>query len=312
MKLSVVATLYQSALYIEEFCRRVRSVAQQFADEDYEIILVNDGSPDNSLDISLELHDRDAHLRVVDLSRNFGHHKAMMTGLKQSRGEYVFLIDSDLEEEPEWLTRFADIMQREKCDVVYGVQSRRKGNLFERWSGKCFYYILNQLVETAIPENLVTARLMTRRYVHALIQHNEREIFMAGLWHTTGFDQRPCVVVKHSHSPTTYSLRHKFIVLVNSISSFSNAPLIYIFYIGILISMFAGGYIASLVVNYYTRANPLMGWTSTVASIWLVGGIIITSLGLIGIYVARIYSEVKNRPYTIIRKMYEKPYDQNS
>ena len=110
MKLSIVATLYQSAPYIAEFHQRASAVASQLVGDDYEIVLVNDGSPDNSLDLAMQLTERMRHVVVVDLSRNFGHHKAMMTGLAHAKGERVFLIDSDLEEEPECLIGFSDQM----------------------------------------------------------------------------------------------------------------------------------------------------------------------------------------------------------
>ena len=109
MKLSIVATLYQSASYIIEFHQRASDAAKTLVGTDYEIILVNDGSPDTSLDIAIELSKQDHHLVVIDLSRNFGHHKAMMTGMAQAKGERVFLIDSDLEEKPEWLIEFSNI-----------------------------------------------------------------------------------------------------------------------------------------------------------------------------------------------------------
>src|SRR5450631_3293689 len=110
MKLSIVATLYQSSLHIDEFHRRAGTAAQRLVGSDYEIILVNDGSRDDSLDLAVAISRHDRHVIVVDLSRNFGHHKAMMTGLAHAQGDRVFLIDSDLEEEPEWLETFADYM----------------------------------------------------------------------------------------------------------------------------------------------------------------------------------------------------------
>lgn len=194
MKLSVVATLYRSASYIAEFHRRASAAARQLAGDDYEIVLVNDGSPDDSLDLAVRLAESDEHVLVVDLSRNFGHHKAMMTGLGYARGEQVFLIDSDLEEEPECLLSFAEEMRREPCDVVHGVQEQRKGGWLERWSGLWFYRLFKLLTGFSLPENLVTARLMSRRYVDALLRHKEREVFMAGLWYITGFVQRAQVV----------------------------------------------------------------------------------------------------------------------
>jgi putative glycosyltransferase len=306
LKLSIVATLYQSAAYIAEFHQRASESARQLAGEDYEIVLVNDGSPDNSLDIAVKLTESDSRVVVVDLSRNFGHHKAMMTGLAQARGQIIFLIDSDLEEEPEWLISFADQMKKDNCDVVYGVQVQRKGGFFERRSGQWFYRIFKTITGIALPENIVTARLMTRRYVNALLRHEEREVFMAGLWYITGFAQKPQAVRKHSTSKSTYTFRRKTSLLVNSITSFSNAPLASIFYIGVSISLVAIIYMAYLLIHWMFLAKPPSGWTSVMASIWLLGGLIISLIGVIGIYLSKIFSETKQRPYTVVRQIYAK------
>lgn len=306
MKLSIVATLYQSANYITEFHYRASTAAKQLVGEDYEIILVNDGSPDNALDLAVQLTNYDHHVVVVDLSRNFGHHKAMMTGLKHAMGELVFLIDSDLEEEPEWLLSFAEQMGVDKCDVVFGVQEKRKGGAFERWSGQCFYLIFKALTGLALPENIVTARFMSRRYVDALLRYQEREVFMAGLWHIAGFFQTSQTINKLSAAETSYTFRRKMALLVNSVTSFSNAPLIGIFYIGISISLFAGISIAFLLIQWMFLAKPLSGWTSVIASIWLLSGMIISFIGVIGIYLSKIFSETKQRPYTIVRQVYAK------
>jgi putative glycosyltransferase len=309
MKLSIVATLYQSSPYIEEFCRRSGEVARQVAGNDYEIVLVNDGSPDNSLDLAVRHSEADPHVIVVDLSRNFGHHKAMMTGLAHALGDHVFLIDSDLEEEPEWLLGFSEQVARECCDVVYGVQEQRKGGVFERWSGQWFYRFFQALTGLALPENIVTARLMSRRYVDALLRHDEREVFMAGLWHITGFDQSPQTIKKHCTSKTTYTFRHKMSILVNSVTSFSNAPLVGIFYIGVTISLVAATYTAYIFIHWLFLAKPLSGWTSLMASIWLLGGLVISFIGVVGIYLSKIFSETKRRPYTIVRQVYGKQID---
>lgn len=310
MKLSIVATLYQSASYIKEFYERAAATAKQLVGDDYEIVLVNDGSPDNSLDLAIKLTEQDSHVVLVDLSRNFGHHKAMMTGLAYAKGELVFLIDSDLEEEPEWLLTLDKQMKRERCDVVYGVQEHRRGGWFEHWSGQWFYLLFNVLSGLALPENIVTARLMTRRYVDALLSHKEREVLIAGLWHITGFDQRSQVIKKHRTSKTTYTIRKKISLFINSVTSFSNAPLVSIFYIGVSISLFALIYIACLVSHRLFFAKPMSGWTSVMASIWLLGGMIISFIGVVGIYLSKIYSETKQRPYTIVRQIYAKQQDQ--
>jgi putative glycosyltransferase len=306
MKISIVATLYQSAPYVDEFCRRAGAAARELTGDGYEIVLVNDGSPDRSLDLAVSLSKTDEHIVVVDLSRNFGHHKAMMTGLAHARGDLVFLIDSDLEEEPEWLLNFSKQMKRDGCDVVYGVQEQRKGGIFERWSGHWFYHFFRALTGFALPENVVTTRLMSRRYVNALLSHEEREVFMAGLWHITGFDQRAQTIKKHSTSETTYTFRRKMSLLVNSVTSFSNAPLIGIFYIGVGISILAATYTAYLLMHWLFFSKPLSGWTSVMASIWLLGGLVISFIGIVGIYLSKIFSETKRRPYTIVRQIYGK------
>ncbi len=304
MKLSIVATLYQSAAHVEEFCRRAEEAARAHAADSFEIVLVNDGSEDASLALALQVVDRSRHVVVVDLSRNFGHHKAMMTGLAHARGEQVFLIDSDLEEDPEWLRTFAARLAAENCDVVFGVQRSRKGGLFERATGPLYYGAFRLLTDLELPRDMVTARLMTRRYVDALLQHRERELDIGGLWLVTGFKQMPEPVTKHSSSPTTYTLKRKIGLFVNTITSFTSQPLVYICYIGLAISLIAGAATIFLVFQWLFLAKPSSGWTSVMASIWLLGGWIILFLGIIGIYLSKMFLEIKRRPYTIVRRIY--------
>ncbi len=309
MKLSIVATLYQSAPYIPEFLRRAAVTARELVGEDYEIVLVNDGSPDNSLEVAVAATEHEPRLRVIDLSRNFGHHKAMMTGLAHTRGELVYLLDSDLEEEPEWLPRFAAHLRECDCDVVYGVQIRRKGDWFERWSGQAYYSVFCTLTGVRLPQNVVTARIMTRRFIEALLLHDEREMFLGGLFSLAGFRQEPLEVKKHSTSETTYTLGRKLVLLVSTVTSFSNTPLRGIFYIGATISMFAAVYVAYIVLKWLFFAAPPSGWTSVIASIWLLGGMIISFLGIIGVYLSKVFIETKRRPYSIVRQIYGQQYD---
>jgi putative glycosyltransferase len=306
MKLSIVATLYQSAPYIAEFHLLASDTARQLVGENYEIVLVNDGSPDNSLDLAVQLTESDSHVVVVDLSRNFGHHKAMMTGLAHAKGEQVFLIDSDLEEDPRYLISFAKKIRSDRCDVVYGVQERRKGGWFERWSGQRFWLLFNFVTGLGLPANVSTVRLMSRRYVDALLCHDEREVFMAGLWYITGFDQRPQIIEKNYRQNSTYTLRRKISLFINAITSFSNAPLISIFYIGVCISIVAGLYTGYILFHWLLLDRPASGWTSVMASIWVLGGLIISFIGVIGIYLSKIFSETKRRPYVIVRQIYQK------
>ena len=178
MKLSIVATLYDSHAYIPELIERLWSQASELVGKgNFEIVLVNDGSPDNSLELALEEVNIRENILVVDLSRNFGHHKAIMTGLSYASGELVFLIDSDLEEQPEWLTLFSEQMKINNCDVVFGVQESRKGSKFEKISGRYFYSLINYLADAELPRSPTIARLMTKQYVGELILHKERVVY---------------------------------------------------------------------------------------------------------------------------------------
>lgn len=296
--------MYQSAPYLDEFHERASAAAKKLVGEDFEIILVNDGSPDNSLHVATALTLQDTHVVVVDLSRNFGHHKAMMTGLAQATGDLVFLIDCDLEEEPEWLLPFEQQLKSSDNDVIFGTQAIRKGGYIERVSGWAFYKIFRLFTGIHQPNNIITARLMTQRYVRALTDHQERELNIGGLWITTGFKQSAHTVKKHNTSPTTYSISKKFGHLVNSITSFSSLPLVFIFYTGLLISLTAIFYISYLIYRHTFASAPPDGYTSLIASIWLFSGLIIFFLGIIGIYISKVFNEVKQRPYTIVREVF--------
>jgi putative glycosyltransferase len=305
MELSIITTLYNSAGFLPEFYTRASAAARQLT-SDYELIFVNDGSPDESLEVALTFFESDEHVRVIDLSRNFGHHKAMMTGLEHSQGDLVLLIDCDLEEDPELLERLHAELLASRADMVYGVQLARKGSLFERASGAIYYSVVNSLSSPPLPRNLITLRLMTRRYVAALLRHREREVNIAGLWAITGFRQQPLTVVKHWRRSSSYNLPRKLSVLVDSITSFSNRPLVFIFYLGCFISAAAGLAAAYLIVRRLFFGVLLDGWPSLIVSVWLLGGITIFCLGIIGIYLSKIFVETKQRPYTIVRQCYER------
>jgi len=304
MDLTIVTTLYRSASYLEEFYGRACAAAQTIT-SDFEIIFVNDGSPDQSLEIAYSIYQQDSRVRLIDLSRNFGHHKAIMTGLSHARGDMVFLLDSDLEEEPELLRTFHEELQRRGADVVFGVQEKRKGRLFERITGSLYFKVFNLLSTHPIPPNHITARLMTREYVTALMRHQEREFVMSGLWALTGFDQVPITVRKHHKAGTTYGLRGKISHLVNAITSFSSKPLVLIFYLGCFILLVSSIAAVDLIIRKILFGTLLEGWASLIVSIWLLGGLTIFCLGVIGIYLSKIFIEVKQRPYTIIKQVFE-------
>ena len=303
VKLSVVTTMYRSAPYLAEFHRRTSAAATRLT-PDYEILFVDDGSPDDAGQVARALCDRDPRCAVIELARNFGQHKAIMTGLAHARGERVFLIDCDLEESPEWLADFDAVMNRECVDVVYGVQARRKGRWFERVSGDAFYSLLRALSSVGVPRNQVMTRLMRRPYVQALVTHEDRELFLAGLFMVTGFRQRALTVVKGFKGESAYNMRRKLAMALNAVTSCGTRPLMLVFLLGLGIVTLATAAAAAETFRKVAFGGPPSGWTSLIVSIWLLGGLSIFCTGVVGLYVAKVFAETKRRPYTVIRDIY--------
>ena len=303
MKLSIVTTLYRSAATIEEFYRRSIKAAEQVAG-DIELVIVNDGSPDNSLDLALELHKHDPRVIVIDLSRNFGHHKALMTGLAHASGDLVFLIDSDLEERPEDLAALYQRFSQNDCDVVFGVLPTRRGGFLKRLPGAVFFSLLDFLSDYPVPRNVFTARLMTRQYVKALVRHRDREFAISHLWEVTGFRQQPVALIKLSLSPTSYTLKRRVEMAIRDVTTTSSRLLYLIFYTGLLIFGLSIAVILCFLGRYFTSGIGVNGFTSIIVSIWFLGGLITFILGILGIHLANILAETKRRPYTIVRRIY--------
>jgi putative glycosyltransferase len=304
MKLSIVATLYHSEAYIFEFYNRCRAAILPIT-SDYEFIFVNDGSPDNSREEVLEIQKNDSNVVLIDLSRNFGHHKAMFTGLKFTTGDFIYLIDTDLEEEPESVTQlFSEMNSASGVDVVYGIQPSRKGGLMERLSGKLFYTVFHLLAELPYPADTLTCRIMTRNYVNNVLAFNEKNLDIWGIFELAGFRQKGILIKKGHKGTSTYTFTKKLRHAIDSITSLSHKPLYLVFLLGLI--MVIGSFLASMFVLYrkLVHATDVEGWTSLMLSVWFVGGIILFVLGIISIYLSKIFIEIKNRPLTVVRGVY--------
>lgn len=305
VQLSIVTTMYRSAPFIREFCKRMTTTAARVATS-WEIILVNDGSPDDALAVALEVQKDVPQLQVVELSRNFGHHKAILAGLAQARGERVFLLDIDLEEQPEWLLDFWREMEVQDCDVVFGVQRERLGSAFRRWSGSLFYRLFNAVSETKIPENVCTIRLMSRTYVDTLLQLRDQNIYLAGNLAWVGFEQKAVAVEKIMRIGSSYSLSKRLRLFWDGVTSFSSHPLQMVFSTGLSISVgtaLLGSFL--FLRKLISPEATLSGYTSIILSIWFLGGLNILFIGVIGYYVARIFNEAKGRPQYIVKRVHK-------
>ena len=301
LQLSIITTVYRSAAFLDEFYTRISEAAGKLGVE-YELLFVNDGSPDESAMVLSAIAAKDSRVTVVHLSRNFGHHEAAFEGLLRARGDYVYIIDCDLEEQPEWLADFwAAIKADPGKDLVYGVSADRTGSVFNRFAGRLFYKLFNLVSDFKIPENVMTTRIMTRRYINALAGFSERMVVMAGIYEMVGFGSSALLKQKESRRSRSYSFLRRYRLMINSIVSFSSIPLELVFYSGVAITLLS--LMASVALVYRWLVNDLIvpGWISIVVSIWLVGGIIISFLGIISIYMSVVFKEVKARPRTIVK-----------
>ncbi len=303
--LSVVTMLYRSAPYLREFHRRVSAAAPGVAQR-YEIVYVDDGSPDASAAVAREIAATDPRVVVVELSRNFGHHPAAVAGLAHARGGRVFILDVDLEEQPEWIAGFAAQMDASRADVVYGVSRVRKGTLFRRVLGGAFWKLFNVLSDVSVPANPCTVRIMSRRYVDALLTLPDRNLFLAGSYAWLGFRQEPRTVEKGLRaSASTYTARRLVALFIEAVTSFTSYPLRLIFGIGVLVASLA--LVAGTALVAYKLARPeaiSLGWSSIMVSVWFLGGVIISFLGVIGIYLAKIFNETKGRPLYVVKAVH--------
>ena len=303
LQLSIVTTVYRSSAYLDEFYARISETARRLG-VSYELLFVNDGSPDDSATALSAIAAKDPKVTVIQLSRNFGHHEAAFEGLLRARGDYVYIIDCDLEEQPEWLAEFwAAIKADPDKDLIYGVSADRTGPWFNRFAGRVFYKLFNLVSDFKIPENVMTTRIMTRRYVKALGEFSERMVVMAGIYEMVGYRSSAIVKQKAAQRGRSYSFLRRYRLMINSIVSFSSFPLEMVFYCGVAITLLS--LVISLVLVYGWLVTNLIvpGWVSIVVSIWLVGGIVISFLGIISIYMSVIFKEVKARPRTIVKQI---------
>lgn len=302
---SIVSTMYRSHQFLEQFLAQCLEVVGRMGVSDFEIVLVNDGSPDDSLAYARSRMKDIPQLVVVDLSRNFGHHYAMQAGLRVARGDKVFLIDCDLEVVPAVMSDMDAKLRETGADMVYGYQEARKGGWFEQFSGGIFWRGFNLLSDVKVPENLVTERVMSRRFVDALLSLGDFNLFLGGMMSWTGFLQIGISVgKKQREGQSTYTLLKRVQLMVNAVSSFSSRPLVWLFNIGVMITLISFIYVVYLILRKLIFGDTLLGFTSMMAMQAVTLGVVTTGLGLVGIYLGKVFNQVQNRPTFIIRDIH--------
>jgi dolichol-phosphate mannosyltransferase len=303
--LSVVAPVCNEVEVVDAFYERVRAAVTPLGP--FELILVDDGSTDGSWDRLLAVAAKDPAVRLVRLSRNFGHQPALTAGLDAARGEAVVTIDSDLQDPPELIPELV-LRWRDGYDVVYAVRQERDGERRWRLAGIGLYYrLLRRIAGTDIPEQVGDYRLLSRRAVDSLARMPERARFLRGMSRWIGFRQIGVPYRRDARyaGRTKYPLRKLMRLGMDGILSFSTLPLKLVSLLGFLLVVFCMGVLAWSVFVWLFESHRPKGWTSLIAVVLLLGGVQLLSLGIIGQYVARIFDEAKQRPLYLVDEVVE-------
>jgi polyisoprenyl-phosphate glycosyltransferase len=299
--LSVVAAAFNEADVLPAFVARLRSVLDA-TDEEWEVVLVDDGSTDATWDAIAVAADADPRVRGIRLSRNFGHQLALTAGMSVARGDGVVTMDADLQHPPEAIPALL-AAARGGNDVVYAVRSAEDAaGFWKRFSARVFYKLLNRLSSLELPEGAADFRYMSRRVVDVLAAMPERHRFLRGLVRWAGYRQ---TFVEYHRGPrdageSKYGLRRMLLFAWDAVVSFSSFPLRAASVLGICVSLLGWVYLVyALAIKVFTD-RAIQGWTSVTAAVLLLGGVQLVFLGILGQYVGRMYDDVKQRPLFLI------------
>jgi len=303
IRYSVVVPVYNEELVIEESYRRLKAVMEQTG-EAYELIFVNDGSRDKTEAMVSALCDRDACVRLLSFSRNFGHQIAITAGMEASSGQAVVVIDADLQDPPEVILEMIE-KWKEGCDVVYGRRVSRKGETaFKKLTAKIFYRLLKSLTNVEIPVDTGDFRLIDRKVCEVMNSLTEKNRYVRGLVSWVGFRQTEVLYHREERfaGETKYPLKKMLKFAVDGITTFSYKPLKLATYVGFLVSFLSFFYLLAVLYLKLFTDRAVSGWASTLSVSLIFNGVVLIMLGIIGEYIGRIYDETKNRPLYVIRE----------
>ena len=301
--LSLVVPMYNEADTIEAFFKALIPVVERTVD-DYEVICVNDGSSDNTLELLKTKNQTNKNIKIVDLSRNFGKEFALTAGLQFTSGDAVIPLDADLQDPPELIPELIE-KWREGYKVIHCVRADRQSDSFiKRFTANLFYRINYKLSDVPIPENVGDFRLMDRQVVEALRQLPGRTRFMKGLFAWLGYDQTQVTYIRPSRSigTTKWSFWRLWNFALDGIFSFSTVPLRIWTYIGFLVAVTAAIYMVFIISKVLIMGVDVPGYASTVVLLLFFSGLNMIGLGILGEYVGRIFTEVKRRPLYLIKQ----------
>jgi dolichol-phosphate mannosyltransferase len=303
--LSIVVPCFNEEACIATLHQRLSGAARQAAGDDYEIVLVNDGSRDGSWRMMEQIAASDERVLAINLSRNYGHQLALTAGLDLCRGDHILIIDADLQDPPELLPEMLHVMRSQGADVVYGVRKSRQGDTaFKRATAHGFYRLLSRATEVDIPVDTGDFRLMSRRALDALLAMPEQARFIRGMVAWIGFKQLPFAYDRAERfaGDTKYPLGKMIRFALDALTGFSSAPLKLASHAGLALSLgsvLLGAYIAYA----WAAGRNIPGWTSLMLVVVLLGAVQMFVLALMGEYIGRLYNESKRRPLYIVQEI---------
>lgn len=301
-KISIVVPIYNSAAFMHKLLEAIE-LERVNNKWNLELVLVDDGSKDNSYGKIEELAFKYPYIKGLKLSKNFGHQIAVKTGLAHTTGDYIAIIDDDLQDPPSLLPHFFSFLDQ-GYDVAYGVRKKRKESFMKRLAYSSFYRILKSMSDIYIPIDSGDFCVMSRRITDNMLRLNEQNPFLRGIRAWVGFKQIGVEYERHARldGQSGYTLKKLLKIALDGIFSFSSFPIRVITILGVIGLLFAVGYTANTVLGYFSSGSPVKGFPTLAILISFFSSLTLICLGIIGEYIVRIYDEVRQRPYVVIEK----------
>lgn len=304
-KISIVVPCYNEEKSLPLFYDAINKVSKKVKKLDFELLFVNDGSSDNTLDVCKKLAKKDKRVKYISFSRNFGKEAGIYAGLENSTGDYVTLMDADLQDPPELLIEMYRLIKEEGYDTVGTRRVTRKGEPpIRSFLARCFYKIINKMSKVEMVDGARDYRLMTRQVVDSILSMKEYNRYSKGLFSFVGFKTKWLEYenVERVAGETKYNVWKLFMYAFEGIIAFSTAPLWIATFIGIIFCIISFIAIVAIIIKTLCFGDPVGGWPSLVCIIFMVSGIQLFCIGIIGAYLSKTYLETKNRPVYIVKE----------
>ncbi len=300
--ISIVTPVYGCGICLEQLYERLKSTLKTIT-HDYEIIMVNDGSPDDAWQKIKLLAKKDEKVKGVNLSRNYGQHRAIAAGLDFAKGDWVVVMDCDLQDKPEEIVKLYEEAIK-GFDVVFGRRAQRKDTFLKCMASRFFYKIYDYFTESKIDNTVANFSIISSRVVEKLCLLKEQNRSYPLFVNWVGFT-RTDVDIEHAHrdfGESSYTLKKLVNLAIDSIISQSNKPLRMSIKFGFMLSLLSLVYAAWLIIRYLIYSVPVAGWTSVMVSIYFIGGLLFANMGVLGLYIGKTFDEAKGRPLYIVQE----------